>query len=191
MTPYLQTRRSPAAFAIVAALHVALASLVLRSVALVRFEEGVSDPARRGAATRLEVSLLELAPAPFTPPPTPTISTPQRIRLDAPAFELGDNEPGPEDRLRGLYLGQVRARIERAWESVSLAPRATDAVSCEVTIVQDARGGVIELTFPACPLDERARADLARVIRGAAPLPAPPAELAIRSEVSLTLEIRR
>lgn len=76
-------------------------------------------------------------------------------------------------RLYGRYVGQVHARIERAWmrpRSEIGAPR----FSCRARIRQDRRGAVLEVTLDHCSGTERWQQSLVSAIRTASPLPAPP-----------------
>jgi hypothetical protein len=75
--------------------------------------------------------------------------------------------------LYGFYVGQINARIERAWtrpRSAIGAPYFT----CRMRIEQGVDGTVQSVTPEACNGDSRWQASLAMAIRGASPLPAPP-----------------
>jgi len=75
--------------------------------------------------------------------------------------------------LYGRYLGQVQARIERAW----LRPRTeigAPRFSCRARVRQNPRGAVIEVTLDHCNGKERWQQSLLSAIRTASPLPAPP-----------------
>ena len=91
-----------------------------------------------------------------------------------------------EDALTGRYAGQLRARIARAWEALQ-ATAAPTMPDCLVRIEQSARGEVLGVDLGTCPIDAAAGALVIRAIRAAAPLPAPPSELATRSVVELSL----
>jgi hypothetical protein len=78
-------------------------------------------------------------------------------------------DPGP----LGLYVGQIDARIQRAW----IRPRdpVKDGVfSCRVRIEQDAAGVVREITLERCNGNMRWQLSLVHAIQQASPLPAPP-----------------
>jgi hypothetical protein len=75
--------------------------------------------------------------------------------------------------LFGRYMGQVNARIERAW----LRPRTAienTLFQCQVAITQDKRGNVLEVTLQHCNGDGRWQQSLVNAIQSASPLPAPP-----------------
>jgi hypothetical protein len=73
----------------------------------------------------------------------------------------------------GRYLGQISARISRAW----LRPRSAIGApmfSCRVRIDQDGRGNVQNVTLEDCNGDQRWQLSLVQAIESASPLPAPP-----------------
>jgi hypothetical protein len=75
--------------------------------------------------------------------------------------------------LLGMYMGQIKARIDRAW----LRPRnplKSDAFSCQVQIVQNSSGAVTEVALRRCNGDIRWQESLVAAIQSASPLPAPP-----------------
>jgi hypothetical protein len=75
--------------------------------------------------------------------------------------------------LYGRYLGQIQARIERAW----LRPRTqigAEKFSCRARIEQNGRGDVVGVDLDHCNGDRRWQQSLLSAIRTASPLPAPP-----------------
>jgi hypothetical protein len=91
------------------------------------------------------------------------VSVPNSSEADAAA----------QTALVGLYLGQINARIDRAW----LRPRTPveqGLFSCRVRIEQDAHGEVKEITLEHCNGDTRWQVSLVHAIQLASPLPAPP-----------------
>lgn len=75
--------------------------------------------------------------------------------------------------IRGRYLGQIHARVDRAW----VRPRTTIGApifQCEVQIDQDRVGRVLEVTLLACNGGTRWQLSLVHAIEAASPLPAPP-----------------
>lgn len=73
----------------------------------------------------------------------------------------------------GRYVGQIQARIERAW----LRPRTSIGApifQCRVQIDQDGLGGVHEVTLLQCNGPTRWRLSLVHAVEAASPLPAPP-----------------
>ena len=75
--------------------------------------------------------------------------------------------------LFGRYMGQITARIERAW----IRPRTevdSPLFTCRVQIVQDHVGTVKEVTLQRCNGDLSWQLSLVHAIQTASPLPAPP-----------------
>jgi hypothetical protein len=75
--------------------------------------------------------------------------------------------------LFGRYMGQINARIERAW----LRPRTAiggTLFECQVSIAQDRSGNVTEVTLQQCNGDALWQQSLVSAIQSASPLPAPP-----------------
>ena len=86
--------------------------------------------------------------------------------------------------LYGRYLGQITARIERAWMRPRSSPGA-DTFACRVQVVQDARGQVLDVTIGRCNESARWRASLIGAVRSASPLPAPPDRRVFRRTLAL------
>jgi hypothetical protein len=86
--------------------------------------------------------------------------------------------------LYGRYIGQVTARIERAW----MRPRRSSSAefACRLQVLQDERGQVLEVTVSRCSGDSRWRASLVAAVRSASPLPAPPDPHVFRRSLPLT-----
>jgi hypothetical protein len=85
----------------------------------------------------------------------------------------------------GRYMGQIKARIERAW----LRPRTSigaNSFACRVQIVQDKAGNVMETTLQHCNGNGRWQISLVQAIQSASPLPGPP-DRAVFAD-ALTLE---
>jgi len=83
------------------------------------------------------------------------------------------NDAGDRAMLFGRYMGQVNARIERAW----LRPRSPTGdthFQCQVSITQDKIGNVTEVTLQDCNGDALWQQSLVNAIQSASPLPAPP-----------------
>jgi hypothetical protein len=96
--------------------------------------------------------------------------------------EAQDKPDTPEDAaadqlgravLFGRYVGQIQARIERAWMRPRI-PLAENSFECHVQIVQSARGDVLEVDLQQCNADSRWQLSLVQAIEQASPLPAPP-----------------
>jgi membrane protein involved in colicin uptake len=102
---------------------------------------------------------------------------PVRISDDDPQTTQDTNAKGADDAnaaaMLGRYMGQVTARIERAW----IRPRtgvSGGEFQCRVRIEQDRLGTVKEVTLQRCNGDTRWQLSLVRAIESASPLPAPP-----------------
>jgi len=93
-------------------------------------------------------------------------------RLTRPKADPVAGEPGLAV-LYGRYLGQIQARIERAW----LRPRAaigSDLFRCQVQIDQGRGGEVGDITLQRCNGTAQWQESLVRAIEDASPLSAPP-----------------
>jgi TonB C terminal len=90
--------------------------------------------------------------------------------------EEGHDAPGDQEgraALFGRYLGQVTARISRAW----LRPRTaigSETFSCWVQVDQDLHGKVLEITLKSRNGSPSWQISLVHAIESSSPLPAPP-----------------
>jgi hypothetical protein len=87
--------------------------------------------------------------------------------------------------LVGRYLGQINARIDRAWRR----PRSSlgDALfQCSVKISQDRAGTVLEIELQNCTDDAKWQQSLAQAIQSASPLPAPPDPAIFADDLTLS-----
>jgi len=146
----------------------------------------------------LQASFIEESPLGWVPPPVTTAITvmvpeplplsPPRDLLEAPTernLSDPDGDAGGSSALAGRYLGQIDARIERAW----LKPRTpldSDAFRCEVRVEQDAAGNVLEIELEQCGNDGRWQQSLVSAIQSASPLPAPPDPSVFRKSLRLS-----
>jgi hypothetical protein len=73
----------------------------------------------------------------------------------------------------GLYLGQISARIDRAWRRPA-EPLGGNPFICQARIDQDAAGNVVEVMIEGCNGTPGWQLSLVRAIQSASPLPAPP-----------------
>jgi len=110
----------------------------------------------------------------LSPDPSPAATT-NANRQDSNEFEdtSASVEAAEHARLYGRYLGQLQARIERAW----MRPRSeigAPQFSCRARIQQDRRGHVLGIGLDHCNGRERWQQSLMSAIRTASPLPAPP-----------------
>ena len=90
-----------------------------------------------------------------------------------PAPDATVADAGRLSKMYGRYVGQVTARIDRAWLRPRTAIGATD-FSCQVRITQDGAGNVLELMLEQCKGNTRWQLSLVQAIQSASPLPAPP-----------------
>lgn len=86
--------------------------------------------------------------------------------------------------LFGRYMGQIKARIERAWQ-IPAAP-SKDTFDCKVQIRQSKSGEVQEVTLQRCDFAPEWQVSLVRAIQSASPLPAPPGEKVFTEIVTLS-----
>jgi hypothetical protein len=103
---------------------------------------------------------------PTTPPIAPSVAD------SATGSEHADGQTGL-GAMYGRYVGQIHARIDRAW----LRPRTAIGAAifqCQVQVNQDPRGQVEDVTLVQCNGDVRWRLSLVHAIEVASPLPAPP-----------------
>ena len=128
--------------------------------------------------------------------PTPHILPIARPRLPEPMLNWldesdeqiaseADGDQSGHSLMFGRYMGQISARVERAWLRPRIVPKE-GSFACRVQIQQDRRGMVLEVTLERCSEDLQWQASLVKAIEGAAPLPAPP-DAAVFSNL-LTLE---
>jgi hypothetical protein len=106
--------------------------------------------------------------------------------------EMADSEDVVKaQRLQGLYVGQIKARLARLLESVGDFEPAHVAASCVVYVVQNERGQVLDVMSDECDADPQWRRNLEAAIRRASPLPLPPEGLAMGSYLTLDLSTLR
>jgi hypothetical protein len=110
------------------------------------------------------------------------IDVPKELTEVAVLVEDVDLPPTPDatvadagrlSKMYGRYVGQISSRIERAWMRPR-TPIGAPSFSCQVKILQDARGNVMEVTLVTCNGDSRWQLSLVQAIQSASPLPAPP-----------------
>lgn len=83
-----------------------------------------------------------------------------------------DGAPGL-GTMYGRYLGQIHARVDRAWRRPRTAIGAP-IFQCQVQLDQDTSGRVEEVTLLECNGDTSWQVSLVHAIEAASPLPAPP-----------------
>lgn len=114
--------------------------------------------------------LIPIAVADMPPASTAALSDTQ-ADLEA-ARDGGESDPGRVVML-GRYIGQISARIERAWIKPR-APIAEGQFACRARILQNTDGAVQEIELEGCNGNSAWQISLVRAIQSASPLPAPP-----------------
>jgi hypothetical protein len=102
---------------------------------------------------------------------------------DASKHEDLETHSSPAE-ISGRYVGQIQARIERAW----LRPRTAIGApifQCQVQIDQDGTGQVGDVTLLRCNGDARWQVSLVHAIEAASPLPPAPAATVLPRHVLL------
>jgi hypothetical protein len=102
--------------------------------------------------------------------------------------EEANGDSSEEGRLFGIYTGQIRARIERVWRRPRspINSASDESFQCQVQIVQDIRGNVVEILLPNCNGSQAWQRSLVMAIQQASPLPAPPSASIYSGSVSLS-----
>lgn len=120
---------------------------------------------------------------------------PDIIPVAADSFErarkIGDSEDIERaQRLQGLYVGQIKARLQRVLEASSGLSESPTG-HCVVYIVQNERGQVLDVMSDECEGSAEWRQDIESAIRRVSPLPLPPEGLAMGSYLALDLSSLR
>lgn len=91
------------------------------------------------------------------------------------AREIANNSEDIEkaQRLQGLYVGQIKARLLRLLESSRDSHAALNG-HCVMYVVQNEHGQVLDVMSDECEGDAAWRRDVENAIRRASPLPLPP-----------------
>ena len=127
-------------------------------------EPGIAD----GSPTHEVTSLLRPVAVSPVPPPT-DIGGLEDLQDTENASNVGPDH----SMMAGRYLGQIDARIDRAW----IRPRTpidSGLFACRVRVVQGSDGRVQEIEIVQCNGDTAWQVSLVRAIQSASPLPAPP-----------------
>jgi hypothetical protein len=133
-------------------------------------------------AKAVDEALLSIA---IEAPQLPSISGSDDGVRDSPSDEANGN--GAEAAmLFGRYMGQIKARIERAWRYPPSTSSKTFA--CKVQIRQSRQGDVQEVTLQRCGVDPAWQVSLVQAIQAASPLSAPPSEKVFTQIITLDLE---
>ena len=94
------------------------------------------------------------------------------VQAADPRSEQADGQSG-FGAMYGRYLGQIHARIDRAWVRPRTAIGAP-IFQCQVQVDQDSEGRVQAVTLLECNGGARWQVSLEHAIEAASPLPAPP-----------------
>lgn len=116
------------------------------------------------------------------------LPTAPAVSVSPPARPRDDDAQAQDDSSLGVaygrYVGQIHARIDRAWRR----PRTeigAPIFQCQVQVDQDGAGRVGDITLLQCNGDGRWRLSLVHAIEAASPLPAPPAAAVFTRHVLL------
>jgi hypothetical protein len=146
---------------------------------MVTFIDEPNDVASKPGSPPETTASLLAAPNRFLLPVVPALEIPMPTVValsDSDADEDTVIQPSGSDPGRavmfGRYVGQISARIERAWMRPR-TPIESGRFTCSARIVQDKAGVVQEVELRNCNGDGRWQVSLARAIQSASPLPAP------------------
>ena len=148
------------------------------ALTLVIMEDTVDDPVEAERKPSETVSALRMPARLLVPVGSFHLAAsplPPAIEEEGTAQTAGNESPDDGERalMFGRYLGQVTARIERAW----LRPRTpigSDSFTCLVQVEQDSERNVKEITLKECNGTTAWQLSLVRGIESASPFPAPP-----------------
>jgi len=138
------------------------------------------EPRIKSPGIKLEEPVLALVSLDPSPPSDP--KSDKAEETDTSNAAAGD--PAGSAALFGRYMGQVAARIERAW----MRPRsaiAGDIFTCRVRVSQDRAGNVLSMQLQDCGNDDVWRKSLTSAILRASPLSAPPEPWLFTSTITL------
>jgi hypothetical protein len=123
------------------------------------------------------------------PAPAPKFNLPVDDDTDAGHDKPnGSGRPDPGRQLLfGRYIGQITARIERAWMRPR-TPIENPFFACRVRIIQNRSGVVQEVELVRCNGDSRWQTSLVEAIQTASPLPAPPDADVFTGQLTLDLQ---
>ena len=152
------------------------------------------DEPNPGADIQAAQSSADPAPSPplaaaLLPTPSPKFNLPPDDDTDttqATQSEPSQSDPGRQ-LLFGRYVGQITARIERAW----MRPRTpidSAFFACRVRVTQDRHGAVQEIELVKCNGSSKWQTSLVRAIQSASPLPAPPDADVFTDRLTLDLQ---
>jgi TonB C terminal len=132
-----------------------------------------TEPPKLEAFTSRGLESLDLPVVVLSPDAAPAADADRTTLQETTDSSAVASDPAQHALMFGRYVGQVQARIDRAW----MRPRTeigAPRFSCRARVRQDPRGAVIEVTLDHCNGTERWQQSLLSAIRTASPLPAPP-----------------
>lgn len=113
------------------------------------------------------------------------VPTPPAVFPAPDASEHKDAKDQSVGEMYGRYVGQIHARVDRAWRRPRTAIGAP-IFQCQVQVDQDGAGQVGDITLLQCNGDTRWRLSLVHAIEAASPLPVPPTSATFVQHVLLT-----
>lgn len=144
----------------------------------------------------------------LSPDPNPAFEVAEE-REHQSAVESAAPDAGQHALMFGRYIGQISARIERAWvrprtpvhdtadRSLPLATSGSpshaaddDAFSCQIQTLQDSQGKVLEVMLLDCNGSLAWQQSLVAAIQNASPFPAPPHPSVFTTSLVLRFEGR-
>jgi hypothetical protein len=124
------------------------------------------------AITSVEAELSPTTPEDRQPRLEPIVLQRDLLPLPMPVSALKGEADEPSALILGQYLGQIDARIDRAWRRPR-GPIGSERFICQVRIGQDGQGNVTDVTLEACNGTLAWQLSLVHAIESASPLPAP------------------
>jgi TonB C terminal len=103
----------------------------------------------------------------------PTLDASVLDETDQQSLSEANGDQVGRSVLFGRYMGQISARVERAWIRPRISP-GNSYFACRVNITQDRHGNVQEVILEKCSDQPQWQVSLVRAIQAASPLPAPP-----------------
>jgi hypothetical protein len=160
-------------------------TLILINEPRIRNDEPAPDTslASLGAASA-ELPILVLSPDAF--PAVDWNADDQNKVSESDPVSTADNT-AMRAVLFGRYMGQISARVTRAWIRPR-TPIGAPLFKCAVQIHQDPHGMVREITLQRCNGDSRWQQSLIQAIESASPLSGPPDTSVFTETVSLTFQ---
>jgi hypothetical protein len=156
------------------------------------------DKASEGAGASAQASIAEPGPtlilinltAPATARPAVPLTRDATQQDDSANTTDAVGNDAQRALLMGMYLGQIRARIDRAWSRprTAIGTPGTTRFDCQVQIKQSQSGEVTEVTLRSCSGDTRWQLSLVAAIQNASPLPAPPDPSVFEGQLVLSFD---